>query len=47
MNTDFIYYLQVDGKVLEDLIFETEELAEEFAEASEYENYFVIKWSVD
>lgn len=47
MNTDYIYYLSVEGTILSELIFETEELAEEFAIESGYEEYFVVKWSVD
>lgn len=47
LNTDFIYYLNVDGELLDDLIFSTEELAEEFAKEQGYENYWILKWSVD
>ena len=47
MNTDFIYYLSVEGNVLEDLIFKTEEEAEQYAAEQEFTDFFVIKWSVD
>ena len=47
MNTDFIYYLSVDGAVLQDLIFRTEEEAEEYAQKEKFDDYFIIKWSVD
>ena len=47
MNTDFIYYLSVEGNVLENHIFKTEEEAEEYAKQHGYEEFFVIKWSVD
>lgn len=47
MNTDFIYYISVGGNVLQDLIFSTEEEAEAYAEEQKFDDYFIIKWSVD
>ena len=47
MNTDFIYYLSVEGNLLENMIFETEEEAEAYAEEQGYEDFWVLKWSVD
>ena len=47
MNTDFIYYISVDGTVLQNHIFSTEEEAEQFAQQQKFDDYFIIKWSVD
>jgi hypothetical protein len=47
MNTDFVYYLSVDGAVLQHLIFSTEEEAEAYAIQQRFDDYFIIKWSVD
>ena len=46
MFEDFIYYLEVDGELIEDLIFESEAAAKEFAECSGYENYEIVEWDV-
>lgn len=45
--TDFVYYLEEDGEFIPELIFESEEAAIEFAEASEMKNYRVIEWDCD
>ena len=47
MNTDFIYYISVEGNLLEDLIFSTEEEAIAYAEEQKFDDYFIIEWSVD
>jgi len=44
---DYIYYLKVDGKVLGDEIFETEQQALDYAEKKQFEDYFVLEWDVD
>lgn len=44
---DFVYYLEEDGEFIPELVFESEEMAIEFAEASAMKNYVVIKWSVE
>lgn len=46
MFEDFIYYIVRDGKVIEDLIFESEEAARQFAIESEYENFDILEWDV-
>ena len=45
--SDYVYYLKVDGELIEELIFSTEELAIEFAKESNYETYEVIEWDVN
>lgn len=47
MNTDFIYYLMLDGEIQDQWIFRTEEEAEIFALQQEFKDYHVLKWSVD
>lgn len=47
MNTDFIYYLMLDGEIQDQWIFSTEEEAEIFALQQEFEDYSILKWSVD
>lgn len=47
MNTDFIYYLSVEGNLLETMIFKSEEEAEQYAKEQGYEDFWVLKWSVD
>lgn len=47
MNTDFIYYLSVEGIVLQDLIFSTQEEAEQYAADQGFNDFFVLEWSVD
>lgn len=44
---DCVYYLEEDGEFLPELIFESEELAIEFAEETAMKNYKVIEWVVD
>lgn len=46
MWNDYVYYLKVDGDIVEGIVFESEAAAEEFAEASGYENYEIIEWDV-
>ena len=41
---DYVYYLKVDGKLIEELIFESKAVAIEFAIASGDENYEVVEW---
>ena len=43
---DYIYYLQVDGKILGEHIFRSEDDANEFALQNGIKNYFVIEWDV-
>ena len=45
--SDYVYYLKIDGELIEELIFSTEELAIEFAKESNYETYEVIEWDVN
>ena len=45
--SDFVYYLEEDGEFLPELVFESEELAIEFAEESGMKNYKVIEWDCD
>jgi len=52
MNTDFIYYLMLDGEIQDQWIFKSYEEAEEAALAMPsvqegYVDYDVLKWSVD
>lgn len=44
--SDYVYYIKVDDKLIEELIFSSEAAAIEFAEASNYENYEIIEWDV-
>ena len=45
--TDYVYYLKVEGELIYELVFESEELAIEFAKESAYEDYEVVEWDVD
>lgn len=47
MLHDYVYYLKVEGEVIYELVFESEEMAIEFAEASEYKDYEVIEWDCE
>lgn len=52
MNTDFIYYLMLDGEIQDQWIFSTYEEAEQAAlempsVQEGYVDYHVLKWSVD
>ena len=44
---DYVYYLEENGEFIPELIFESEEMAIEFAEESGMNNYKVIEWEVD
>lgn len=44
---DYVYYLKVDDELIDDIIFESEAAAKEFAEIAQYENYEIIEWDVD
>lgn len=44
--SDYVYYIKVDGELIEELIFSSEAAAIEFAEASNYENYEIVEWDV-
>lgn len=46
MLHDYVYYLKVDGELIDDIIFESEAAAKEFAEIAQYENYEIIEWDV-
>jgi len=46
MWNDYVYYLKVNGELIDDIIFESEEMAKEFAEIAQYENYEIIEWDV-
>lgn len=43
---DYVYYLKIDGDILEGVVFESEQAAKEFAELAEYENYEIVEWDV-
>ena len=43
---DYVYYLKVNGDIVEGIVFESEAAAKEFAECAEYENYEIIEWDV-
>ena len=44
---DFIYYIMVDGEVMTENIFSSEDEVREFAESHGYKKYHIVKWDVD
>ena len=46
MNTMSVYYLSVEGCLLETVIFSSEEEAKKYAEVQQYYDYFILDRNV-